>query len=227
VNYDNLTVNSHARDLGCILEKEGVREGIFIGFSLGVQVNLEYYSLFPDTVAGLVLMCGGHKNRYRDPFLQLLINRCFPPFLHTSRLFSRALPPMQRCLGKIPVVFHMFRLLGIIGAGCDREKFRDAVRHVANMDLTLYLEMLEALEEHSIEDVLPSIDVPTLIIASEKDFFIPLEVSEFMRDNIPGAHYMLVKGGSHYALIENPGLLVETIADFLGTLDFRTSTMER
>ena len=220
VNFDNLSVGSHARDLHSIMEREGIQRAILLGFSLGVQVTLDFYSMHPERVAGLILMCGGHKNRYTEPSVHLLLNRLFPPAIRAARILSRLLPPVNRCIDTLPVIYHLFHLLGITGSECDPRKFRTALRHIARMNLTLYLEMLEHLGRHSIEEVLECISVPSLIIAAENDFFIPREVSLCMHDNIAGAEFFLLEGASHYALIETPDRILDRIENFLENSDF-------
>ena len=78
--------------------------------------------------------------------------------------------------------------------------------------------MLRAAGEHSAQDLLPSVRVPTLVVAGSKDTFTPPEVSVAMAESIPGARLALIPGGSHILPLEERDRLREELRDFLGSL---------
>ena len=63
--------------------------------------------------------------------------------------------------------------------------------------------------------MLPTVRVPTLVIAGERDFFCPPRVAREMARHIPGAELFVVPGGSHAAIIEQPELFDARLARFL------------
>ena len=56
MNPDEISISSHARDLNLILDAEQIEQPVIGGFSMGVQVCREYYRLFPEGCAGLILV---------------------------------------------------------------------------------------------------------------------------------------------------------------------------
>jgi pimeloyl-ACP methyl ester carboxylesterase len=87
-----------------------------------------------------------------------------------------------------------------------------------HVDFNLFVRMLRAAGEHSAEDLLPQIRVPTLVVAGSKDTFTPPEVSVAMAESIPEARLTLVPGGSHILPLEEREKLREVLRDFLGSL---------
>jgi len=57
-------VEDHCEDLGVVLEQVGGGPAVLVGWSMGVQVSVQYALEHPDAVAGLVLVCGAPG----DPF---------------------------------------------------------------------------------------------------------------------------------------------------------------
>jgi pimeloyl-ACP methyl ester carboxylesterase len=66
-------------------------------------------------------------------------------------------------------------------------------------------------------DVLPRINVPTLVIGGEVSIF-PAAGVEWVAQQIPGATVRIFsadEGGSHFMFWENPELFNDTVRDFL------------
>jgi 3-oxoadipate enol-lactonase/4-carboxymuconolactone decarboxylase len=78
--------------------------------------------------------------------------------------------------------------------------------------------MLQAAGEHSAEDVLGGVSVPTLVIAAEKDTFTPVPVVRAVADNIRGARYVELPGATHSAPIERAAAISNEIDAFLDDL---------
>lgn len=63
--------------------------------------------------------------------------------------------------------------------------------------------------------LLPAIQIPTLVIAGEKDAIAPPEVMKKMADQIPGSSYHVIAGASHLAPMENPEAFNQLLSNFL------------
>ncbi|AGP35069.1 hydrolase [Sorangium cellulosum] len=67
-------------------------------------------------------------------------------------------------------------------------------------------------------DVIPRIDVPTLVVGGEISIFSPIS-QQWVADQIPGAELIIFsaeEGGSHFMWVENPEKFNEDVLDFLG-----------
>src|SRR5205814_1658570 len=68
-----------------------------------------------------------------------------------------------------------------------REDMLPYLKHMTHVDFSMFLRMLRAAGAHSAESWLGEVDVPTLVVAGEKDTFTPPSLSTVMAERIPGA----------------------------------------
>jgi pimeloyl-ACP methyl ester carboxylesterase len=210
-----LDIPALARDLAKVLDHVGAPQATLFGHSMGTQVSLELYRHFASRVRGLVLLCGSY-GRVTETF-------------HGSDVLKNVLPTLieqvqqkkglARALwGRVPpgFAFRLARLSREVDALAIREEdFRPYWEHINLIDPDVFLPMLRYAGEHSAEDLLDQIAVPTLVVAAERDTFTPMELAESMADRIPSAELLVVPGGSHAAPIEQPELILEGIRAFL------------
>jgi pimeloyl-ACP methyl ester carboxylesterase len=204
-----------ADDLACVLDAAGVERGVLAGHSMGVQVCLEAYRRHRTRVAGLILVCGAYGHPLRTfrgrrtleallPWISFVINRA-------PRLVGAA----WRTLVPTQLAFSLAARLELNPELVRLEDFMPYLDHIARVDLALFVEMLAHAGRHSAREVLPTVDVPTLIIAGDRDHMTPRALSDEMATVIPGARLLVVEGGSHTAPIERPNLVTEAMAQFL------------
>lgn len=72
-----------------------------------------------------------------------------------------------------------------------------------------------------VEDELPGIRVPTLILVGEEDLATPRERSERMHAAIPGAELVVVPRAGHSAPIENPEAVTAALGELLARVSVR------
>jgi len=218
VDREQIDVAAHAADMNAVREHLGEPEVVLVGHSLGTQVCLEAYRARPERVRALVLLCGSfgritHTFKGSD-----MLSAVLPNLLD----FSARHPRLLRALwARVPVraALKLGVMLGDIDPGKVRvEDVEPYFRHAVHVDFTLFLAMLRAAGEHSAEDLLPQVRVPTLVIAGSRDTFTPPEVSMAMAESIPGARLALIPGGSHILPLEEREQLLATLRDFLGSL---------
>jgi pimeloyl-ACP methyl ester carboxylesterase len=185
---------------------------------MGTQVALEVYRRHPERVRALVLICGSYGRITHTFHGNDLLHRVLPTLIEKVRRYE----PIARAFwGRLPPALS-YRVAGwlreIDGTTLRPEDFRLYVQHLSDIDLDLYLTMLKKAGDHTAEDVLASVRVPTLVIAAERDTFTPRDVVKDMADRIPGAVYRELTSASHAAPSEQPQLINEYIDDFLARL---------
>ena len=204
-------------DLLQILDDLEIEKAVLLGHSMGAQVILEFWNRNRDRVSGLIPMCGTYK-RPLDT-------------LHNNDRAATVLPYLDRAIQAIPDHLQMLwktmtpsRLAQLasrveINANLARQTdFIPYLEHVAEMDLKVFIAMLKELAEHSSEEYLGEIDVPTLIIAGELDTFTPTYRSHEMHEMIPGSELLVAPNGTHIAPLELPDLINARIEKFLASL---------
>jgi len=218
IDLNQIDVAAHASDLNAVREHLGDPEVVLVGHSLGTQVCLEAYRARAERVRALVLLCGSfgritHTFKGSDMLSTVLPN---------IQDFADRHPRLLRALwARVPV--RVALKLGVLTGDIDPNKVRvedvePYFRHALHVDFNLFVRMLRAAGEHSAEDLLGEIGVPTLVVAGSKDTFTPPEVSVAMAESIPGARLVLVPGGSHILPLEERQTLREVLRDFLGSL---------
>src|SRR5690606_5351334 len=89
----------------------------------------------------------------------------------------------------------------------DEDIFHQLAGSFADLDMKTYLRILELLGEHDATRTLDSVDVPTLVVAGDRDLFTPRSAAERMARRIPGSELLVVPGGTHYVCVEYPELV--------------------
>jgi pimeloyl-ACP methyl ester carboxylesterase len=100
-------------------------------------------------------------------------------------------------------------------ASCPREVLDELFAHAAGLDPELLAEVTASYLEHDAFDVLPTITVPTLLIAGERDDLTPVATAERMRDAIPGSRLVVFPGHTHLVQVEDPDGVHAAIDAFL------------
>ncbi len=190
---------------------------VLFGHSMGCQVALEACRLFPDKIRGLVLICGSFgkvtatfKN---TPILDLILPKLVDTVIKhedIARALWTRIPP------------EMALKIALRAGEIDPEKIRAEdilpyLKHMTHVDLPMFLKMLRAAGEHSAEDFLPHVNVPTLVVAGEKDSFTPAFLAEAMAKSIPNAELLMLERGTHVASIEQHDRVDAKICEFLRT----------
>lgn len=209
-------IPSYCRDLKSVLDVLAIRKAVLVGHSMGVQVILEFYRRHPERVAALVPVSGTYGHASRTFFGIEWLEKVLPPVLKAGERNAGAVARVLKPLLRSPLADPIARLSGSVNWYlCPREIMEDYFHHIASLDFRFAARALLAMEDHSAEDVLGTIDVPTLVIAGDKDRMTPLWVMEKIWQSIPGADLLVIPRGTHTALVENPLLMNLRIELFL------------
>lgn len=195
------TLEVFARDIATLLDRLHVDEIVLGGLSMGGQIVMEFYRLFPDRVRGLVLAdtspqaetASGKKLRHDTA--ERLMREGMAPFA------DEVLPKMiaRHNIGGLPAVAeHVLGMMrgtnakGAAAALLGRAERRD------------YVEMLR------------QISVPTLVVVGQHDEFTPVSDAQLMYELIPDATLVVVEGAGHMPNLERPDVFNRELAQFLG-----------
>jgi pimeloyl-ACP methyl ester carboxylesterase len=77
------------------------------------------------------------------------------------------------------------------------------------------MRLAEKMAVHTAGPWLPGIQAPTLVVAGERDIFTPLYLSEEAADRLPRARLLVLREGSHAALVEQPDEISHQLDQFL------------
>ena len=210
-----MTVAAHARDGLQLLREEGIERVAIVGWSMGAQVALEMFRLAPDKVASLALVNGLAGRPWDYVFNLNVVGRLLPPFLRGLRSAPRAIEAIVAQASRFPDAGAWIKRIGLAARTLDEGLFAALVDDFRTLDMETYIGLLERLGEHDAWDLLPQIDVPTLLITGSRDAFTPRSAAERMARRIRGSELMVIPGATHYAAIEYPEMLNLRLEKFL------------
>ncbi|HEY4180718.1 MAG TPA: alpha/beta fold hydrolase [Kofleriaceae bacterium] len=212
-----VTVEDLADDIASVLDDALVDRAVLVGHSMGVQVALETYRRHAQRVAGLVLVCGAPSHPLKT--------------FNGSDTLEKILPTLQKWIGRAPgfinslsrrllptrLAFEIATLTELRRELVEPQDFMPYLEGMSKIDIRLFLRMLSNAGEHSADDLLERIAVPSLIIAGGRDGFTPPDRSRAMAEAIPGATLLEIPNASHTAPIERPDLISAALLEFLAT----------
>lgn len=216
-NYtvEDFAIDRYARDLKEILDHERIDEIVLIGHSMGVQVCLESYRLMPERVGAIVSVTGPYSSPLRTFYNSTLMPRIFPVARTAINLFPRPARSLWRAVFRSRLPHPAAIRVGALGPKAKAEDMRPYYEHMAELDPLVMMKMAEAMHRHSAEDLLRRIQAPVLVLVGDRDNFTPPWLGRVMASRIPVAELIVVRDGTHGAIIEQPKVVNKYVLDFL------------
>ncbi len=205
-----------ADDLARVMDANQVDRALLLGHSLGCQVILEFFRLFPDRVLGLVPILGAYGHA-AETFIDPRVGRAA---LDVAYAVGTRVPEVINLAGRVAlrsrIAWPFARLTGLVHRDmCRREDMDPYLEHLSRMNSRVFVEMARAAQEHDAGPWLGEIRCPTLVVAGERDLFTPRHLSLEMAQRIPNAELLEIPRGSHAALIEQPELINLRLEKFI------------
>lgn len=210
----DVSVAAHARDVVSILDELALERVVFLGWSMGVQVGLEFARIAPSRLAGLALL-NGVAGRPLEGVPLPGVSRMGPGLLSLLSAYPElAGRAVERAL-KTPGLERALKTVGWIQRGFPSSDLEAFLKDFRTLELPRYFELFQALIDHDAHDVLPEVRAPTLVLGSERDVITPARTARGLSRKIPRAHFRAIPGASHYAAAEAPELVVQYVNEFL------------
>ena len=201
---DKTTLEEFALDIAALLDELGLDDVALCGLSMGGQIALEFYRLFPRRARALMLadtfaqLDDDARRQARYDTANRLVREGMG--LYAEEVLPKMIAP--RTISEQPEVaarvLEMMRTTPPRGAAA-------ALRGRA--------------ERRDYTPLLPRIAVPTLVIVGSDDEFTPVGDAEFMRDRIPGSRMAVIEGAGHMPNMEKPVEFNRVVAEFVEALN--------
>jgi pimeloyl-ACP methyl ester carboxylesterase len=207
-----------------LVTSRAARPAIVCGLSMGVQSALEHYRAHRADVRALVLVCGtyGHPlaRLSSSERLRRLITGSFRVVGRAGRLARAAMWPFFAT----PVGRELAYLTGGAHRGkCPQEVLDELYAHLLRLDADVIAAAVTSYLDHTAEDLLDAIDVPTLIIAGDRDQLTPASIAERMHARIRGSSLHVIRGHTHLAQVECPDEVHAVVDRFLAERSLATA----
>lgn len=210
-----VTIEDLADDVVCVLDDALVDRAVLVGHSMGVQVALETYRRHIDRVAGLVLLCGAPSHPLKTFRGSATLEELLPRIRKWIHRVPNVINRVTRWVLPTRMAYEIASRLEIQRELVEPADFMPYLEGLSRIDARLFAAMLAAAGQHSADDLLPSIAIPTLVIAGARDGFTPPQRSRTMAEAIPESEFLEIPNASHTAPIERPNVIDWTIRDFL------------
>jgi pimeloyl-ACP methyl ester carboxylesterase len=219
----NFSLDKMAGDLDAVLELAGSRPAVLLGHSIGGMILLTFCRLFPAAlgtrVAGLVLV----HTTYTDPI------RTMKGASWKTKLEGPVVTPVLRLtIALWPVIWAM-NWLSYLNGSFHRSTGKDAF---AGTETRGQLDFAAGFLPRARPDVLargmfgmmhydatatlPTIGVPTLVVAADGDVTCVPEASETIALGVPGASLVTLAPARHMGVVERNEEFDAAVAEFAG-----------
>ena len=197
------SMQEYADDCAAVLDALGVETAIVCGLSMGGYVAFELLRRHRSRVKALMLLntraeADDSESRRKRNEMGAAVRKEGVGVLE-DLMIHRLLAP-----GSVDTMPHLVdRLKGMIN-GHSADGIVGALEAMKNrVDST---------------DLLPQIDVPTLVVAGREDGLVSLESSQSMAVGVPGAQFTVINGAGHLTPLEQPIATGRVIREFLESI---------
>jgi len=197
--FNKIFIEEQALDLALLLDELGIQKVHLIGLSMGGQIIVEFQRLFPARVNSLIICASlpnaetaeSYKNR-----LNLVASMNKIGMLEYTKKDIHKYINLDEIKTNSEVYHHLFKMMtetkkeGAIASHKGRAERRNNFGH------------------------LKSIDLPTLVIAGEKDYFFQVDDVEKVALEIKGSEFRIIKDSGHLPNMEKPKAFNKMIKNF-------------
>ena len=185
---DPFTSTGWAQCLGAFLDLVGIERAQILGLSWGGILGQEFYRLYPDRVLALILCdtYAGWKGSLPESACKKRLERCFLESSLPAEAFVRRWVPEFYTETASPDL---------------KEEMSDVVSDFHPQGFRL---MAKSSADTDTADLLPYIEVPTLLVWGDEDRRSPMNIAEQFRHAIPNAELTVIANAGHISNMEQP-----------------------
>jgi len=194
------SITLFAEDMIAILDADGIDQAVICGLSMGGYIAFEIYRRFRSRVRALALISTRAEadtvagRSARDAMARLVREKGPPSLLDPMLGKLLGTKPSANAISDTRGMILASSVDGVIGA---LQAMRDRVDSLP---------------------LLPTVDVPTLVLAGAEDQLIPVAASETIAAGVRGAVLEIVPGAGHLVPLERPKEFNRTMTSFLTRL---------
>lgn len=196
---ETFQIPDYAECVISFIERLGIELPHMLGLSFGSTVALEVYRQRPDLLTTLVLASAyaGWAGSLPADVVEHRLERT---------LLQTYLPPEQWVRDWIP---------GLLTESAPAELVQKVTAMVSAFHPIGARAMTRAVAESDLRDVLPRIQVPTLLIYGDSDVRSPLNVAEDLHAAIPDSKLVVIAGVGHACNVQAPEAFNDEVRSFL------------
>jgi pimeloyl-ACP methyl ester carboxylesterase len=191
-----------ALDILHLLDALEIEQAIFCGLSMGGQIVLDFYRLFPQKVKALIIVDSDARGETPETYRQRMQKAATILDIgmkqHTDDTIHQYISAAS--MKNKPVYTHLYEMMASTAAE------GAAAAHKGRGERRDHLPFLSRIR------------VPALIVVGEDDFFTPEPIARLMSDAIPDAQLAVIAGAGHLPNMEEPETFNKILSSFLTTI---------
>lgn len=201
-----MTIDGYAEGILRIMDEKGIRSGVVAGLSMGGYIALSLARQAMERLCGLILIDTRETPDAPDARSKRLESIEGVRAAGTGSIVESMLPKM---LTEETMKKNEKKALGVrrIMESASREGVIAALGAMARRGDS--------------SDLLPRIEVPTLVVVGREDAIAPPSDAERMRNAIPGAELVLIENAAHLSNFERPEEFNRAAGEFLARVEPR------
>lgn len=211
----SITIANLAADLAQFCEELALPPLCVLGHSLGVNVILEFYRLFPEKVSALVLCSGTPKDPFETMFNHNFLQILFPLLRVGNQIAPEILAQIWRHQGHNRLAQEFVARAGFNPERANRDDINEYLRVTSEVPFEVFLQLITDFTNYDACPWLDQVKIPTLIIGGEKDLVTPISTQRVMHSLIPKSQIKTYKDGSHNPQMEFTDEINKLIEKFL------------
>lgn len=194
------TMDQYADDVAALLDALQIEQAVIVGLSMGGYIAFAIWRRHRARVRAFVL---AHTRATADT--------------DDVRARRRRMIEVARSEGSRAVAdLQIASMLGPTTRAKNQTLVSSVHRMLALAPVAGIVGALDAMQTRPDSvDLLPTIDVPTLIIAGDEDAVIPASEARAMHEAISGSRFELLAGAGHLSNIERPAAFNHVTGEFL------------
>ena len=207
---EDVSIEGYARWTGTLLDALDVGPAAVVGNSMGGFIAAELAIRSPERVQRLAVVSAAvfwQSYRRAQPLVGLArLSEAYVARALTRSTDAVATRPRLRSWALATAGFRYPHLIS-------KELAHELVRSARRTEG--FLPALEALADYPLEEELPKIDCPTLIVWGAHDTLVPVKDATRMQELIPGARREVFERTGHVAMLERPERFNRLLRSFL------------
>jgi len=188
------SVGDYAGWLHEYILKQGYKEPVLAGHSLGGAIVQSYALKYHQDLKALILIATGARLRVHPDYLAIIGDGIADP----ERWLKEFVEPLY---ARVPPEFKE----GII-------------KDVAKVGAAVQLNDFLCCDQFDVMDKVSEIKLPALVICGSEDNLTTVKYHQYLANKIAGARLMVIDGATHFVLLEKPAEVNLAIERFLAEL---------
>ena len=217
------TIAEHASDLDEVVKTLVPNDEypIMIGFSMGVQVTIEWSRLNPNRAGAFVFMLGLPRNpMHRTLLLRSQAGRLAEGIGRYGSFVLKAIQPAVASAIRSRLTYQIATKLGWVAKDCPRDAFMDFLQYATTVPLDAYLRCAGGILEHDATAPFLKITQPVFMLAADDDLLIDANEVRRYADMLPQAKFEKLQYASHAGSLEYGTYFAGAVRRFLRRIAF-------